>query len=474
MASASLTAGHPATRNAVNPASFTDLESYLDYYVSQAGPIGPSGTYTSGKFKGQTQDQVFQSIKQMGMQRGLKSRSQAPAPAAPATAARTATPTAPAPAGATPPPAPGAAPAPAAQPIMGPPRPSMINGQTSTAFFQDAANRQGRSNSYGRVQPQTPAAAAPGAAPAPAPAATPAPAAAPVDPALIARNDALRAARDGGLNNVGMRHSYGPNGGRTTSFVNAAGTPVSASQEAQIRALQSGGNLDPTLNVQFNHPIAPAATPAAPQPAPIDPVTAKAASVAKTNAALDAKYPVLFGKPGQVAATRELATNTAQAAAGGMNPAGAAVTNALAAPPRPTIATAPVAAGGMGAIATALGRVGKRAIDAAGNALAALPKPSVEYQDMTPADSKAVSGAASYNQQVVGALNPFQHAQGATSAVTAALPGMTPPTYSSPMARLKGDFNTVHQMAKDGLIQRKPKTDPNAPTILQKPRIVVR
>ena len=360
----------------------------------------------------------------------------------------------------------------------------MINGQTSTAFFQDAANRQGRSNSYGRVQPQTPAAAAPGAAPAPA--ATPAPAAAPVDPALIARNDALRAARDGGLNNVGMRHSYGPNGGRTTSFVNADGTPVSASQEAQIRALQSGGNLDPTLNVQFNHPIAPAATPAAPQPAPIDPVTAKAASVAKTTAALDAKYPVLFGKPGQVAATRELATNTAQAAAGGMNPAGAAVTNALA-PPRPTIATAPapaatsapvatapVAAGGMGAIATALGRVGKRAIDAAGNALAALPKPSVEYQDMTPADSKAVSGAASYNQQVVGALNPFQHAQGATSAVTAALPGMTPPTYSSPMARLKGDFNTVHQMAKDGLIQRKPKTDPNAPTILQKPRIVVR
>jgi hypothetical protein len=127
-----------------------------------------------------------------------------------------------------------------------------------------------------------------------------------------------------------------------------------------------------------------------------------------------------------------------------------------------------------GALAKVAGNLIKPAMDTVKGAVAALPKPGIEYQDMTPADSKALSYAASHNQQVLGPINPAQIIQGRTSPIADIIPGMVPKEYPNPAARLKGDFNTVTQMAEDGLLKRKPKANPNDPTIIQTPRFVLR
>jgi len=182
--SATLLQGHPQAKRTlptVRSPQFTDLESWMDFHMNNAGPLDQkTGTFSSGKFAGQTPQQVNTYLQSLGAQSGFKPRAQmmqptsapamatppATAPTPPTTAPTPATPQAPMPNTGNPGAmvdtslkAPGAAPKP----------PSLINGQPSAQFFQDAANRQGRANSYGKVQPQTPVATAPTATPAPAP-----------------------------------------------------------------------------------------------------------------------------------------------------------------------------------------------------------------------------------------------------------------------------------------------------------------
>jgi len=124
---------------------------------------------------------------------------------------------------------------------------------------------------------------------------------------------------------------------------------------------------------------------------------------------------------------------------------------------------------GLGQVAAkAAGAVGSQLKTAANAVGQALPSVGIEYADMSPADSKAVQTAANNNIQVMAPVMPSQWKQGKASAVTSALPGVTPSTYATPAARLKGDFTAVNQLADAGVIRRKPKANVNDPALLQK------
>jgi hypothetical protein len=180
--SATLLQGHPQAKRGlprIQTPTFPDLESFMDYYMNSAGPLDPkTRTFSSGRFAGQTPEQLNAYLQTLGTQQGFPPRAQAQAPAmAPAatpTPAATSPQTAPRPVTAAAPSAavpntgnPGAMVGgmvdSAMKTAVAPKKPSLIDGKPAAQFFQEAANRQGRSNSSGSVQPQAPA--TPSAAP---------------------------------------------------------------------------------------------------------------------------------------------------------------------------------------------------------------------------------------------------------------------------------------------------------------------
>lgn len=391
--SATLLQGHPQSKKPglppVRPPFLPDAESFMDYHMNMAGPLDPkTGTFSSGRFAGQTPQQVSTYLQGLAAQSGIKPRAQmvqptsapvAPPPAKPAPSAATiatagaqatqAVESAGTMTGMNPAATVGAmAGNTVAQtlktPGVTPKKPSLINGQPSAQFFQDAANRQGRANTYGTVQPQAPA---PTASPAPAAVATQATAVENRHPALFGKVEGI------------------------------TGTQA---------------------------PLASAANPAPPATA--------------------------FAMP-QV--------NTRPP---GVSPRSVS--------PSPT----PTPAGGMGAIVQPVARAVQAGIKNLSQAISALPTPQVQYQNMTPEDSRAITGAANHNTQVLAPVMPSQILQGAKTSLSTALPGMTPTTYPSPAARVKGDFNTVNKLADSGAIRRAPKANPADPTIIQKGSLILR